>query len=126
MRPVIISLILFCTMLIGIYSTTGTMTNQLESICRQLETVEEEILSSDWPSAINSCEMAYTLWQEKHTLWHLVFDQQEVSDLESNFMRVNAYLKANDFAQGLAELNALKSQYQHLLSLEEISWKNIF
>jgi hypothetical protein len=125
MKQMIFALIFLIIIIIGSLMSIQYISNQSETLQKQLIELEKHIDTEDWSQADTLYKSFKQKWVNIDHKWSMLIDHYEIDYINMDLGELEAYIKTKDKTNALAKISSLQLLVKHIPEKEYPSLKNI-
>lgn len=125
MKPMVIIIVLTVLIIVAGCITLYALNSESQRLGDSLSTLEKDIESQNWDTALKRVENFHTKWDKTSTLWSMLIDHYEIDNIELVISQLTSYVKNQDKIQALSQMSSLKTLIKHIPAKESFNLKNI-
>ena len=125
MKQMIFAIIFLIIIIIGSLMSIQYISNQSETLQKQLIELEKHIDNEDWSQADTLYKSFKQKWVNIDHKWSMLIDHYEIDYINMDLGELEAYIKTQDKTNALAKISSLQLLVKHIPEKEYPSLKNI-
>ena len=129
-KEVIICGVIIITIFIGNQITQNYSVETIEELTKQLEELKQEMYQKqeNVDSEKNNEKMddIFKQWNERHDKLAYYIEHDELEKVETNLTSLKSYIKSNDYAEAVSELDKSVFVLKHIEDKYVFNLQNIF
>jgi len=125
MKQMIFAIIFLIIIIIGSLMSIQYISNQSETLQKQLIELEKHIDTEDWSQADTLYKSFKQKWVNIDHKWSMLIDHYEIDYINMDLGELEAYIKTQDKTNALAKISSLQLLVKHIPEKEYPSLKNI-
>lgn len=126
MKNIILSLILFISVIIGIFFSINYINNMYKELTYINDEIEESLINKEFNKAYDSCENLKKNWEKHCKLLSLYLNDNEIDNISSEIIQLSQYIKTNNIEESLVHTQIIKFLIKQIKHFEQINIHNIF
>ncbi len=126
MKNVVISLLIWVTMIITIAFSIKYLNKVSDNLGKLNNEIEQNITDDNWEKAYKTSIEFTDKWKDYSNIIKLFVDHQEMDKIEMELCKLPHYIKEMTKDEALASVHVLKFLSEHIAELEKIKIQNIF
>ena len=126
MKHLIISSILFFTMIFLVKIATVKLNSFEDSLYNLSIPIETSVKNKEWGKAKKETENLSSFWKEKHNFLTLFLDHRDIELIDYEVTRLFAYIETGSDADAIATIDTIKEIYKTIKHIETFKLSNIF
>ena len=125
MKPMLLAIFFLIVIISGSFLSMYCMSQQSESLQKQLVELERHIDSEDWDKANSLYNNFKQDWTKIDHIWSMLIDHNEIDYINTYIGELEAYLKSQAKTDALAKISSLQWLVKHIPEKEFPTLKNI-
>lgn len=101
--------------------------NFFESICNDLDKIEEKIISDDYENEETSADIEDVInkWNSKYDIFACYIEHDELEKVKTQLISIKANIKVDDFDKSVDEIEKCKFILKHIEEKDSLKFVNI-
>lgn len=126
MKNAIISIIIFLSLLIGIFFLNSSVVNLCDSIKYKTDNIEIMLLNEDYETAYEEAVDLLSYLQESDFIASIYTNHQDFDTLRHEAVRLCLYISKRDIGESYASLHFIKYGAKTIKHLQAVTLGNVF
>ncbi|WZL72430.1 DUF4363 family protein [Clostridiaceae bacterium 35-E11] len=125
MRTLIIVIIIILLIIVGWFFVYTVIENNTNAFIHSLNIIAENVETKNWQDASVNFINVKEKWMKERKFMTIFLDHHEVDNIDLAIARTEKYIKGQDLALSLAEIDVLKKLFSIVKENESVTLENI-